>query len=182
MSYKVGYPGTCPDCGTRREVSGTYDAALCPLCDEWQTPPCRRCAECRLRPEHPSQATDLDLLPQEVDPAYNLNLSDEAEVLRRVLLPVVRGTLPREHVRDVALRREEGARQEHWPADVPWPDVIYCVVTLSSGEREHIFLGEDGWVDPEEVAARLMQRLEDMWCESSVGWGQRITGSGQVLP
>jgi len=183
MGHPAGYPGSCPDCGTGREVSGTYDAAFCPLCDEWQSPACRRwCPTCLDRPKRPSQAKDLDLVPREVHPDCNLDTDDEGELLRRVVLPVVRGTLPAGAVRAIKITKLRSGLREHWPHDVTLPDDVYCQLTLETGEQMTVYLTPQGHVDPEDLAATFADRLEDDWCESTRGWGQRVHSVHNVPP
>jgi hypothetical protein len=182
MGYPAGYPGDCPDCDTAREVSRTYDAVLCPLCDEWQSPACRRwCRSCHARPKCPSQAQDLNLAPREIHPDYNLNTHYEDELVRRVVLPVVRGTLPERAVRDIKITKRTAMR-EHWPHDIPLPDDVFCQLTLESGERWEVYLTLQGLVNPEELAVCFAGRLEDDWCESIAGWGQRVHAVYKVPP
>jgi len=183
MGYPAGYPGSCPDCGTGCEVSGTYEATCCPLCDEWQSPACRRwCPTCQNRPQRPSQAKDLDLAPREIHPDYNLNTDDEGELLRRVVLPVVRGTLPDGALRDIKITKCRSGSQEHWPRGVPLPDDLYCELTLDTGEHVRVYLTRQGHVDPEELAATFAHRLEDDWCESTKGSGERVHAVNRVPP
>jgi hypothetical protein len=183
MGYPAGYPGDCPDCDTAREVSETYDAALCPLCDEWQSPACSHgCPACKARPNRPSQAQDLDLTPSEVHADYNLDTTDEGELLRRVVLPVVRGTLPQGAVRDIKITKHRTTSREHWPRDVELRDDVFCQVTLESGEQWEVYLTLQGDVDPEMLAVSFADRLEDDWCESTAGWGQRAHAVYKVPP
>lgn len=182
MGYPTRYPGTCPSCGTHREVSGTYEAVVCPRCDEWQSPLCGQCPLCRDRPARPSQAAVLDLAPHERDADYNLDLDDDEELLRRVVMPVVRGTLPDGAVRTVEIVKEPGWPEEHWPADLPLPESVYCRVTLITGEQEMIFLGPNGHVYPEALAERFADQVEDCWSESSTGWGQQVRAEYHVPP
>lgn len=183
MGYPAAYPGSCPGCGTSREVSGTYDAALCPVCDEWQSPACRHwCPTCQDRPKRPSQAQDLDLASREIHPDYSLNTHDEGELLRRVVRPVVRGTLPEGAVRDIKITKHRSTSREHWPRDLALPDAVFCQLTLESGEQWEVFLTLHGHVDPEELAVSFADRLEDDWCESSAGWGQRVHAVYKVPP
>lgn len=183
MGYPARYPGTCPDCGTQRKVSGSYDAVFCPLCDEWQSPRCSECSLCVDRPARPSQATSLDLAPHERHADYNLDMEDEQEVLRRVVMPVLAGTLPDDAVRNVEIIREQGRRRDrHWPADLAIPEDYFCRITFSNGEQELIFLSPNGHVDPEALAERLADQLEDAWSESAMGWGQQIRAHYDVLP
>lgn len=117
------------------------------LCDEWQSPACRRwCPTCQNRPKRPSQAKDLDLAPREIHPDYNLNTDDEGALLRRVVLPVVRGTLPDGAVRDIKITKRRSASQEHWPRNVPLPEDVYCELTLDTGEHVRVYLTRQGHV------------------------------------
>jgi hypothetical protein len=43
--------------------------------------------------------------PTEIDTGYDLDTDNEGELLRRVVLPVVRGTLPEGAVRDIEITR-----------------------------------------------------------------------------
>ena len=182
MGYPARYPGTCPDCGTPREVSGTYEAVLCRLCDEWQSALCGRCQFCRDRPARPSQAAQLDLAPHERHANYNLDMEDADEVLRRVVTPVLAGTLPAGVVAAVEIIRKPGWPVEHWPTEVPVPESIYCRVTFTSGEQDMIYLEADGQVDPEALADSFASQVEDGWSESSTGWGQEVQAVYEVLP
>jgi hypothetical protein len=184
MGFPAGFPGTCPDCGTVRDVSGTHDAAFCPLCDEWQSPLCpprRGCSDCRNRPARPSGADVLDVRPSQVDPDYDLDTRDDAELLRRIVTPVVEGTLPTGSVREVRIVRDPGNRREHWPADLPVPAGVHCEITLSSGEQWWVYLGDEGHLNPDDAASLFAERLEDEWCETSLGWGQQIRAEYEVL-
>lgn len=180
MAFPAGYPGLCPDCGTQREVSGTYEAVFCPLCDEWQSPLCGQCAACHDRPERPSESDDLDLAPHAIDPDYDLNTDNEAELLRRVVLPVVRGTLPENAVRRLEITQTDGIPECHWPPDVPVPNDVSCQLTLVTGEQLVIYLSQQGDVNPQDVAEMFAGRLEDDWSESSMGWGQQVHSIFQV--
>jgi hypothetical protein len=182
MGYPARYPGTCPDCGTRREVSETYQAALCLVCDEWQSALCDSCRLCRDRPARPSQAVPLDLMLRERHAEYNLDMEDAEEVLRRVVMPVLAGTLPEGALRGVEIVKEPGWPVDHWPADLPLPESIYCRVTFASGEEKLIFLKANGHVDPEALANTFADQVEDGWCESSTGWGQLVHAVYEVLP
>ena len=55
------FPGRCTKCGVPRQYSGRFDAAFCPVEDEWQESPCgdRSCRYCSARPARPSDAADL---------------------------------------------------------------------------------------------------------------------------
>ena len=183
MGFPAGFPGTCPDCRTPRDVSGSYDAAFCPQCDEWQSPLCRSrcCSDCRERPDRPSGAADLDVLPREIHPAYDLDTRDEAELLRHVVVPVVEGTLPAGSVSNLRIVRWPGTEQEHWPPDLPLPAILACEITLISGEGWTTHLGQDGNHDPEDIASLFASRLENDWCESSAGWGQQVRAVYEVL-
>jgi hypothetical protein len=57
------YPGRCVSCGAARLYSGRYDAAFCPVEDEWQETRCgdKACPYCPGRPDRPSGAADLDI-------------------------------------------------------------------------------------------------------------------------
>lgn len=184
MGFPAGFPGTCPDCGTVRDVSGTYDAAFCPLCDEWQSPLCpprRGCPDCRDRPTRPSGAGALDVLSPEIPEDYDLDTRDDAELLRRVVTPVVEGTLPAGAVAGLRIVRGPGSIPEHWPVDLPVPAGIFCEITLTSGEQWQTYLGTEGHLDPEFTASLFADRLEDDWCESSTGWGQQVRAEYEVL-
>jgi hypothetical protein len=183
MGYPARYPGVCPDCGTEREVSRTYDAVLCPLCDEWQSPRCGQCPLCLDRPARPSEAAALDLAPDERHSDYNLDMeNEEEEVLRRVVMPVLLGTLPDGVILQVEIVKEAGRPVEHWPKDVALPESIFCRVTFTSGEQEMIFLAANGHVDPEALAVTFAEHVEDAWSESSTGWGQQLRAAYAVPP
>jgi hypothetical protein len=182
MGYPAGFPGTCPDCGTAREVSRTYDAVLCPLCDEWQSPRCGQCPLCRGRPARPSEAAALDLAPHERHADYNLDMENEEEVLRRMVMPVLMGTLPDGVIHQVEIVKEPGCPVEHWPRDLALPESIFCRVTFTTGEQEMIFLVANGHVDPESLADTFAEHVEDAWSESSTGWGQQVRANYAVLP
>lgn len=177
MGYPAGYPGTCPDCGTRRDVSLTYASVLCPLCDEWQSPLCRGSDHvCHDRPPRPSGAADLDLAPHEIHPDYDLNTEDTDELLRRVVLPVVRGTLDAAVVQSVEVLRASNHHLYDWPTDLRRPSALYAQLSLTTGEVLSIYLSTEGHVDPHGLAADFAERLEDDWCESSTGWGHVLRG------
>jgi hypothetical protein len=124
----------------------------------------------------------LDLAPHERHVDYNLDMDDAEEVLRRVVMPVLVGTLPDGALRGVEIVEEPGWPVEHWPADVPMPESMYCRVAFTSGEQDMIFLSANGHVDPEELADTFAERVEDGWCESSTGWGQLVEAVYKVLP
>ena len=163
-------------------MSGEYDAVLCLRCDQWQSPSCGRCSLCRSRPERPSHAAVLDLAPYERHGDYNLDLEDGKEVLRRVVMPVLLGTLPDGALGHVEILKEPGLPEDHWPTDLPLPEIIYCRLTFATGEQAMIFLGINGHVDPEALAVTFAENVENCWSESSTGWGRQVSAVYAVLP
>jgi hypothetical protein len=195
MGYPAGYPGSCPDCGTVRRHSGTYDAAFCPLCDEWQSPLCRRdCGACESRPPRPSQAWELALVDPEPLAEYDLDLKDDFELLRRVVEPVVNGLFSPQEITSVEIVRERNRQvprvawpnpaspRQHWPLDLPLPREVRCRVTAANGEVEDVWLGYEGVTNAHHVADKLAEDLEDAYSESSWGWGQQRHARYLVLP
>ena len=185
MGYPVGYPGNCPRCGALREHSETYDAAFCAVDDEWQTPTCRiKCRVCESRPTRPSDAADLAVLDLPRDRDYDLNLDDISEVRRRVVDPVVKALFADHEVSSVEIVKEEATSPpwDHWPTYLAVPMDVFCRVTFCNDEQAKFWLGYQGHSDPEDVASRLADQMEDDFSESRWGWGQRREAKYTVLP
>lgn len=185
MGYPVGYPGHCPRCGALREHSETYDAVYCRADDEWQTSTCRtRCQVCESRPARPSDAVDLGAVNLERDRQYDLDLDDVAEVRRRVVDPVVQGLFAQHEITSVEIFKEAATSPpwDHWPLHLAVPMDVSCRVTFFNNEQVQLWLGYQGHSDPEAVASRLAEQLEDEFTESRWGWGQRREAQYAVLP
>jgi hypothetical protein len=136
------------------------------------------------RPARPSQAADLAVLNLPRDRDYDLDLDDIGEVRRRVVEPVVKGLFADHELAYVELSREAATSPpwDHWPTDLAVPMNVFCLVTFFNDEQARCWLGYQGHSDPEEVASRLAEQLEDQFSESSWGWGQRREAEYAVLP
>lgn len=186
MGYPLGYPGHCPRCGATREHSDTFDAAFCRADDEWQAATCPTwCPECVERPARPSEARDLAVVERlERDTSYDLDLDDFAEVRRRVIDPVVTGLFTDSEVTSVEVYSQPATSPpwRHWPTDLGVPRDVWCRVTFFNAETAEVWLGYQGHSNPDDLAGRLAEGLEDEFTESRWGWGQRRVASYKVLP
>jgi hypothetical protein len=120
----------------------------------------------------------------ERDSSYNLDLDDFAEVRRRVVEPVVSGLFTASELTSVEVYSQPATAPpwRHWPTDLEVPRDVWCRVTFFNAETAEVWLGYQGHSNPDDLASRLAEGLEDEFTESRWGWGERREARYKVLP
>ncbi|MBC7678383.1 MAG: hypothetical protein H7233_05280 [Pseudorhodobacter sp.] len=117
-------------------------------------------------------------------PDDDLDLDDWADVRHRVVQPVVHGLFADHEVSSFEVYSQPASLPpwDHWPTDLPVPRDVWCRVTFFNAEQAQVWLGYQGHCDPNAVASRLAEQLEDEFSESRWGWGQERVATYKVLP